>query len=294
MKVTFWGVRGSVSAPGPQTVRYGGNTTCVELRTDDNKLVILDAGTGLRCLGEQLVGRKEKVNANILLSHTHWDHICGFPFFIPAYIPGNSITFQGPVHYEQSLRDVMVGHTQYAYFPVRVEDMAAEIQYKDLKESTFELEGLKITARYLNHPVLCLGYRFESPSGKVFVFATDTEPFYNVFTSDDPGDAENENIADDLNARIAEFARNADLAVWDGQYVPSEYHHKQGWGHTTTEQCVDLAMKAGVKHMSMTHHDPTRSDDAVDKMLADATAYMKSKGGNLKLSMAAEGTTIEV
>ena len=292
MKITFWGVRGSIPAPGPQTVKYGGNTTCVELRTDENKLIILDGGTGLRVFGDHLMSRKEKINTNILLSHTHWDHICVFPFFIPAYIPGNSFTFQGPVHYEQSLKDVMVGHTQYAYFPVRVEDMAAEINYKDLKEGTFELEGLKVHARYLNHPVLCLGYRFESPRGKIFVFGTDTEPFYNVFGTD--GDPEAENIAVELNERIVDFVRDADLVVWDAQYTPEDYKMKQGWGHTSTIQAMDMAMQANVKHLSYTHHDPNRSDAAIDKILEDSHEYVKSKGSSLKVSAATEGVTIEL
>lgn len=294
MKITFWGTRGSIAAPGPGTVKYGGNTTCIELRTDDNKLIILDGGTGLRVLGDQIVGRKEKINTNILLSHTHWDHVCGFPFFIPAYIPGNKITFQGPVHYEQSLRDVMVGHTQYAYFPVRVEDMAAEIDYKDLKEGSFEIEGLKVQARYLNHPVLCLGYRFESARGKVFVFGTDTEPFYNVFGSGEDGDPDAENIAAELNDRIVEFVRDADFVVWDGQYTPDEYKIKQGWGHTSTVQGMDMAMKANVKHFCFTHHDPCRTDAQLDKIMDDCRAYIKEKGSSLQISAATEGATVEL
>ena len=294
MKVTFWGTRGSVPAPGPLTVKYGGNTTCIELRTDDNKLIILDAGTGLRLLGEQIVARKEKINTNILLSHTHWDHICGFPFFIPAYIPGNAITFQGPVHYEQSLKDIMVGHTQYAYFPVRVEDMAADIQYRDLKEGTFELEGLKVVARYLNHPVLCLGYRFESSRGKVFVFGTDTEPFYNVFGGGEDGDPEAENIADDLNARIVDFVRDADLVVWDGQYTPDEYKVKQGWGHTSTIQCMEMGMKANVKHFVYTHHDPCRTDAQMDKILEESRKYLDERSSKMIIGAATEGVTIDL
>ncbi|OGH56545.1 MAG: hypothetical protein A3G34_08875 [Candidatus Lindowbacteria bacterium RIFCSPLOWO2_12_FULL_62_27] len=292
MKITFWGTRGSVPSPGPKTVRYGGNTTCIELRTDENKLIVLDGGTGLRVFGDACLARKEKLDCSILLSHTHWDHICGFPFFVPAYIPGNAFTFKGPVHYEQSLKDVMVGHTQYAYFPVRVEDMAANIQYVDLKEGTFEEAGLKVVTRYLNHPVLCLGYRFESPRGKIFCFGTDTEPFYNVFGSE--GDPDAENIAEDLNTRIVDFVRDADLCVWDGQYTPDEYKMKQGWGHTSTVQCMEMGIKANVKHFCYTHHDPNRTDDQLDKILEDSRQYLKERGSSMKIGAATEGVTIEL
>ena len=186
MTVKFWGVRGSIPCPGPTTVDYGGNTACLELRFgDEERLIIIDAGSGIRSLGNYLMQHdlpKGPIDTSIFITHTHWDHIMGFPFFTPIFIPGSSITIYGPVTYEDEGLDRIIGdQLTYRYFPVKHSELAAKIKYVALKESTMDLgDGIKVTTKYLNHPILCLGYRFEY-EGRVFCTVYDTEPFRNLF-----------------------------------------------------------------------------------------------------------------
>ena len=180
MKIKFWGVRGSIPCPGPQTVKYGGNTSCLELRfMNPERRIIIDAGTGIRELGNYMMTHdlpKGPIVAEIFLTHTHWDHIQGFPFFAPIYIPGTKLRVYGPViyHEDETIENVVGGQLAYRYFPVRQEELAAEIEYIDLSESRLDLgDGIMLTTKYLNHPLLCLGYRFEY-RGKVFCTAYDS------------------------------------------------------------------------------------------------------------------------
>ncbi|MFH1537564.1 MAG: MBL fold metallo-hydrolase [bacterium] len=284
MKVKFWGTRGSIPTPGPSTVKYGGNTTCLEIRTDDDKLFIVDAGTGIRELGLSLLG-KGQIEANVFISHTHWDHIHGWPFFIPAFIPGNSFTIYGPVHYDQKLEEIISGQMHYSYFPVKLEHMASKISFVELKETTFELEGVHVTAKYLHHPILVLGYRFEQ-NGKTVVTMFDHEKYSNIFvqkekkeekddlddllfgSSEDDENAEKEagEAVEEMNRRVVEFARNADLAIVDAQYTDEEYPSKIGWGHGTMEDAIKLAANANIRRVALIHHEPTRPDEAMEKI----------------------------
>ncbi len=179
MKIKFWGVRGSIPVPGPSTVRYGGNTPCIEVRLNDERLIIIDAGTGIRELGLSLLP-KGKVEAIILLSHTHWDHIHGFPFFVPAFIPGNKLTIYGPVNYNEKLEEIVAGQMKYSYFPVKLEWIGADKKFVDLKEGIYEIDGIRIIAQILNHPIITMGYRIEA-DGKILVTEYDTEPYRNIF-----------------------------------------------------------------------------------------------------------------
>jgi len=189
MKIKFWGVRGSIPCPGPNTVKYGGNTSCLEIWFEDiERLIIIDAGSGIRELGNDIMTRemvKSGIRTEILLTHTHWDHIMGFPFFTPIYIPGAKLKVFGPVTYEnETLEETVGGQLTYRYFPVRQAELAAEIEYISLKEEKLDLgDGINLITKYLNHPVMCLGYRFEY-KGKIFCTAYDTEPFQNVFYND--------------------------------------------------------------------------------------------------------------
>ena len=189
MKIKFWGVRGSIPSPGPYTVKFGGNTPCLELRFDDpDRLIIIDAGTGIRDLGNDLMTRdfqKGPITTEIFLSHTHWDHIMGFPFFTPIYIPTTRLKVFGPVTYEEEpLEKVVGGQLTYRYFPVNEAQLTSKIEYISLKETRLDLgDGITLTTKYLNHPILTLGYRFEHDN-KVFCTAFDTEPFHNLFRSD--------------------------------------------------------------------------------------------------------------
>jgi phosphoribosyl 1,2-cyclic phosphodiesterase len=306
MRVTCWGVRGSIPCPGPTTVTYGGNTACLELRFDpDDRLIIVDAGSGIRELGESIMKRdlpRGPIRTKIFLSHTHWDHIMGFPFFTPIFIKGTSLEVYGPVTYEEDTLDKIVGdQLRYRYFPVRLEELQATIDYFQLKEGTKDLGGgLTVTTKYLNHPILVLGYRFEY-QGKVFCTAYDHESFRNVFDvkPDDPGyDAEavkeGELAAREENEKVARFFQGADLLVHDTQYTQKEYLAKKlGWGHSSFEWAINAAHKAGVKHLVLFHHDPLRTDR---ELAALERSYRKAMEGKttLRISIAQEGKTIEV
>ncbi len=306
IKLTFWGVRGSIPCPGPNTVKYGGNTACLELRFgEENKLVIIDAGSGIRELGNKLVSedlKKGPIETEIFLTHTHWDHIMGFPFFTPIYIPGSKLKIFGPVTYEEDTLDRIVGdQLRYRYFPVRQSELAAKIEYMELKESEQELgNGIKLRTKYLNHPILDLGYRFEY-QGKVLVTAYDTEPFRNVFDMDpsDPGYdeaavKEGEAVAREENEKMLEFFKGADLLVHDAQYTHREYlDSKLGWGHSSFEWAINSAHKAGVKKLLLFHHDPMRRDDQLDELLIKYRKAIENKT-DLQLDIAREGMTLEI
>lgn len=305
MKIKFWGVRGSIPCPGPNTVKYGGNTACIELQLESIKRrIILDAGSGIRELGNKMVAedlKKGALEAEIFLTHTHWDHIMGFPFFIPIFIPGTKLKIYGPVTYEEeTLKEVLSGQWTYRYFPIRHEELSSDIEYVDLKEGKTDLgQGLKLVTKYLNHPLLCLGYRFEYQD-KVFCTAYDTEPFRNVFCTDskDPSydkdmAEEGEAVAREENQRLEKFCSNADLLVYDTQYTQSEYDAgKVGWGHSSIENAIDLAKRNGVKRLALFHHEPLRSDEEMDKL---SRKYCKTYPKlNLDVFFAREGMEISI
>jgi phosphoribosyl 1,2-cyclic phosphodiesterase len=279
MHIVFWGVRGSLPSPGPGTVKYGGNTLCIELRFKAvGRRIIIDAGSGIRELGNYLLEHelpKGPINTDIFISHTHSDHILGFPFFAPIYIPGTKLRVFGPVtHEHNSLEEVFGGQLSYHYFPVRQEELSSEIEYIDLKEERRDLgDGIIVTTKYLNHPVLCLGYRFEY-QGKVLCTAFDTEPFRNLFCKD-PDDPsydeamalEGDRFAIEENQRMEAFISGADLVVYDAQYTQEEYEAgKVGWGHCSIEYAIAAATRSKVKRLALIHHDPIRTDDELDTL----------------------------
>ena len=279
MKVKFWGVRGSIPCPGPSTAKYGGNTACLEIQIESlQRRIIIDAGSGIRELGNQLMANdcaRGYFSAEIFLTHTHWDHIMGFPFFAPIYVPTSQIKIYGPTTYEEeSLKDVLGGQWTYRYFPVRHEELTSRVEYIDLKEGRYDLgQGVKLQTKYLNHPLQCLGYRFEF-SGRVLCTAYDTEPYFNVFCSDpqDPAydaalAAEGEQAAAEENARMENFIRGADLLIYDAQYTQDEYcQSRVGWGHSPIEHAIDVARRCKVKRLALFHHDVLRTDDQLETM----------------------------
>ena len=279
MIIKFWGVRGSIPSPGPNTVRYGGNTLCLELRLQDpERLIIIDAGSGIRELGDSLCNGhppNDDLKAEIFLTHTHLDHILGLPFFAPLYNPKTRVKIYGPVTCEEDLiEDVIGGQLSYRYFPVRQHELAAKIDYIDLKEGIYDLgDGIKLTAKYLNHPLLSLGYRIEC-HGKVICTAYDTEPFYNVFDTDPASPSydellvsEGEMAAQEENRRMEEFFNGADILIHDGQYTMAEYDcGKKGWGHSPIEYSIEAAQRAMVKRLAICHHDPLRTDSQIDEL----------------------------
>ncbi len=291
MEITFWGVRGSIPCPGPQTMRYGGNTACLELYLPTlHRRVIIDAGSGIRELAKKLLAEdlpRGPLRTEIYLSHTHWDHIMGFPFFIPAYIPGTEIKVFGPVTYElEPLDEVVGGQMRYRYFPVNMGELAAKIEYIRLREDPcIELgDGLVVATKILNHPITALGYRF-SYGGRSFCTVYDHEPFRNLFVTDPQDPAYDEDMAtegefaaQDQNRAMEEFFAGVDLLVHDAQYTLDEYRHgKLGWGHCPIEDVITAAERAGVRRLALFHHDPDRSDDELDA-LADRYCGVSPSG----------------
>lgn len=305
MKVKFWGVRGSIPCPGPYTIKYGGNTACIELRfVESNRLIIIDAGSGIRELGNYMMANdlpRGPIKTEIFLTHTHWDHIMGFPFFTPGYIPGTKLKIYGPVSYEDnSLEDSVGGQLTYRYFPVRRTELASEIEYINLKEDQFDLgDGIILTTKYLNHPLLCLGYRFEYRD-KVFCTAYDTEPFQNVFCTDLDDPSYNEAMAHEgdqaaraENQRVEKFTAGADLLIYDAQYTQEEYESsKIGWGHSSCEYAIATAKQAGAKRLALFHHEPIRTDEQMDEL---AEKYCsRDHIGDTDIFFAREGMEIEL
>lgn len=303
LSVRFWGDRGSIPCPGPATVVYGGNTSCLEIRADD-RLVIVDLGTGLKPLGDWLMAndfKKGPIDADVFITHTHWDHIMGFPMFTPIFIPTTKLRIRGPVSYEDDTLESIIGaQLSYRYWPVRQSELSAAIEYDQLKETELDLGGgLVVRTKYLNHPILCLGYRFEY-GGKSIVTAYDTEPFANVFPVD-PADPyydedaarEGELAAREENEKVLRFFRGADVLIHDTQYTKKEYEAgKRGWGHSSYEHAINAAHKAEVKKLVMFHHDPNRSDDQLAELEA---SYRRRVEGRtpMEILMAREGLTIE-
>lgn len=304
MKVKFWGVRGSIPCPGPTTQKYGGNSACIELRVgESDRLIIIDAGSGIRDLGTHLVQNdlsKGPIDTQIFLSHTHWDHIMGFPYFTPIYIPGTKIKVYGPVTFEDDpLEDVVGGQMKYRYFPVNMGELMSEIDYIRLQECpAMDLgKGLTVTTKILNHPITSLGYRFEYKGQKVCT-CYDTEPFRNLFITDpehpDYDEAmayEGEEVAKEQNMVLEEFYRGVDLLIHDAQYTDEEYvNGRIGWGHSTFEHVIESACRAGVKKLAFFHHDPDRTDSQIDEM---AKQYCESgKNGDTEIFFAREGEEI--
>jgi CheY-like chemotaxis protein/phosphoribosyl 1,2-cyclic phosphodiesterase len=263
MMVRFWGTRGSIASPGPSTNRYGGNTSCVEIVTNSGKRFICDCGTGARALGGYLLANAPKpVEATILLSHTHWDHIQGFPFFAPVFIPGNRITVCGPKGANSSLPEVLSGQMEFTYFPVELEQLGAEMKYRDLTEGVHDFDGVRVTAQFLNHPAVTLGYRIEA-DGVSVLYLCDHEPYWEPLWRSDAEKGLLESILHPCDRRHAEFMNNADVVIHDAQYTPEEYPAKKNWGHSTYSYVVELAAAAGVKQLALIHHDPTHNDEKV-------------------------------
>lgn len=297
MRLTFWGTRGSIAVPGPDTVEYGGNTTCIEIACPDGGPdagpVILDAGTGIRALGLSLA-RSMPVRCAIFLTHTHWDHIQGLPFFVPLFVPGNTVDIHGtfdPIAMKD-LRAVLDAQMDYNYFPVRAGELKADIRCQSLAEGQTVTHGAaRITPFLVNHTVITFGYKVEC-GGRAVFFTGDHERWANIYGPDDAFFEEYQAIIDEKRGELAAFLRGVDVLVADGQYTREEFPAKAGWGHSSLDMCVDLALEAGIPRLFITHHEPTRSDAALSALLADLRARRGGEG--VDLALAREGTTVEV
>ncbi|MBI3564270.1 MAG: MBL fold metallo-hydrolase [Elusimicrobia bacterium] len=285
MRARFWGVRGSIPAPGPKTARYGGNTACVEVRAGGETIVI-DAGTGIRELGLSLMKEAagKPIAGTLLIGHTHWDHIQGFPFFTPAYLPTSRFAVYGVHGTSKSFHDVMAGQMHPTYFPVQMKDLASKPEFHELHEPVM-IGPVKVSYHFLNHPGITIGFRLEH-EGKVLSYISDHEPYGKLNRSGEFGDKE--------DAAVARFVEGSDLLVCEAQYTADEYKLKRGWGHSTFDDVLDLAQKAGVKRLALFHHDPAHDDAQMDAHEASCVALVSSRRAALEVFAAREGLTVDL
>src|SRR5471032_1213842 len=289
MRVRFWGTRGSIATPGPGTNRFGGNTSCVELTTANGELLIFDCGTGAHPLAADLMARgKKAIDANILLGHTHWDHIQGFPFFSPAFVKGNSVAIHGPEGSRGSLHEVLAGQMEFTYFPIELNQLPAAITYHDLTEGIHTIGSTRVATQFLNHPAMTLGYRVEA-GGVAVVYLVDHEPFSDDLWRADAESGHIDSILHEGDRRHAKFMAGADLVIHDAQYTPEEYGPKKTWGHSTYDYVVKIAAAAGVRRVALTHHDPSHNDDFVDDIERKARALALQCGSDIDVFCAYEG-----
>jgi CheY-like chemotaxis protein len=289
MKIRFWGTRGSIATPGPGTNHFGGNTSCVELTTANGDLLIFDCGTGARQLGAALMAQGKKViNANILLGHTHWDHIQGFPFFTPAFIKGNSVAIYGPEGSRGPLHGVLAGQMEYTYFPIDLTQLPAAITYHDLTEGIHTIGSARVATQFLNHPAMTVGYRVEA-DGVAIVYLVDHEPFSDALWRAGAEPGRIESILHEGDRRHAKFMADADLVIHDAQYTPEEYPSKKTWGHSAYDYAVQIAAAAGVRRLALTHHDPSHNDGFISDIEHKARTLALQCGTGLDVFYAYEG-----
>lgn len=293
----FHGVRGSIPAPGPGTVKYGGNTTCVEVRAD-GQLIILDAGSGLRVLGNELVEEfpQQPLEMTLLLTHTHWDHIQGIPFFLPVYRPHNRLKILGYEGARHGLFNVLSNQMESPFFPVGLRELPANILIEELKSMSFEVGPIRVQACFANHPGICVGYRLFTSEGSL-AFFPDNEPHIGHRRSPHAScDAEGTALAfaKGQDQKVVEFLRDVDVIIMDAQYDCQEYQQHIGWGHGCVDDVVALALQAGAKKLYLFHHDPNHDDDKVAAMEEAARQMVTARGGKLEVEAAREGVSDEI
>jgi phosphoribosyl 1,2-cyclic phosphodiesterase len=288
--VTFWGTRGSIPTPGAHTARYGGNTSCVALEGAGEQLVILDAGTGIRGLGATLVGRQNgAVKAEILLSHTHWDHIQGLPYFKPFFAAGNSVRIWGSKQGATSLDEILHLQMDPAVFPVPLTAVSATLSVQEVAPGgEFTVGPFRARAMQLRHPGTTLAYRLApAVGGNSMAYVTDNEL----------GPGGTYDIPSTWRRDLVQFLSGVDLLIHDAMYTPAELETHRGWGHSSYEEAVVLAAEAGVKRLVMFHHEPEHDDGALDAVLVDArrtAAKLGRGGGSLEVVAAQEGMQLSL
>ena len=295
----FWGVRGSIPTPGPETVFYGGNTACVEVRTD-GQLIILDAGTGIRPLGLALAEefRDRALNATILISHSHWDHIQGFPFFVPAYDSKNSIDVLGYEGARSGLQTTLTAQMESPYFPINLKALPGNVTIKELKDLEFTVGNVRVTAFFLNHPDVCVGYRIHGSHGSIAFLAdnetrcTDSTAQTETIKRSKPAYIDEFNAHEE--ARLIEAVRGVDVLIMDAQYDAEEYKTHQGWGHGSLPEVVDFAIRAQAKRLYLFHHDPNHDDDKISRMVATARSQAEQAQSSILIEAAREGLVCEL
>jgi phosphoribosyl 1,2-cyclic phosphodiesterase len=298
MRIKFWGTRGSIATPGKQTVRYGGNTPCIEVRLTNDELIILDSGTGIRNLGETLIEKGESVKAYLLISHPHWDHIQGFPFFKPAFISGNELTIIGGETEKVKLQKMITDQMNKVYFPIQLNELKALIKFRKVSESKFNVFDSVVQTILVNHPTFAVGYRI-THRGKVLVYISDNEPFdrqvaQKIKNVDKAIVEKYLQSTSDPNQRIFDFVRNADVLIHDATYTPEEYVDRVGWGHSDYLFTLKVAAEGNVKRLVLFHHDPAHNDDKIDDIVRKCENEIQTHQYKFQCSAAVEGTEIEL
>jgi phosphoribosyl 1,2-cyclic phosphodiesterase len=295
-RLKLWGVRGSIPVPGLGTVRYGGNTSCIEVRAD-GEIIVLDAGSGIRLLGmalEQEFGSRP-IKLTLLITHAHWDHIQGFPFFLPAYNDKNQVHILGYDGADAGLRDILKGQMATPFFPVKLYDLPGKIDIRKLKTKDFQIGKVRVRAKLMNHPGICVGYRLFTSNGSI-AYVPDTEP-YDSFVlhsakSDLLSPEQTHRRAEKERTELVEFLRDSDILILDAQYTDEEYKEHLGWGHGSLSGVVSLALDADVRKLVLFHHDPNHDDAMLDTMLESAKELAAKSGKNLEVEVAREGTEL--
>lgn len=280
----FWGVRGTLPVPGPRCLRFGGNTPCVSLEFARGPLLIFDAGTGIKALSDHLwAARRTRIDAKIFLSHPHWDHIQALPFFRPLYVPGNQVEILGPSQAGKGVEDFLKEQMDGVYFPVTAQEFGARVSYRNLREETLDLDGIRVRTMLLNHPGHCLGYRVEY-GGRAICYITDNELYPATSGFQDEG----------YLRKLEEFVAEADALIMDATYTDEEYPRYQHWGHSAVGEVVALADRAKAKTLYLFHHDPDQDDEAVERKLTQAQTQLKVLGSSTLCVAASEGQLLRI
>ena len=297
VRIKFWGTRGSIAVPGDATLRYGGNTTCVTLRAND-EIIVLDAGSGIRPLGIDLEKEfgTQPIKLSLLVTHAHWDHIQGLPFFKPAYDSKNEISIFGFDETGATFRQILAEPMKSPFFPIAMRELSGKIEIDKLNEMTFSVGTVQVCAAFVNHPGGCAGYRLNTSAGSV-AFLPDHEPyefFLHSPRANNMSPEQTKKTAANDRAGLVQFLHGSDILILDAQYTDEEYEKYIGWGHGSVSSAVSLALDAEVHRLLLFHHDPNHDDQTVEQMVNDARLQVEKSGKSLEIEAAREGAEIVV
>ena len=282
--VTFWGTRGSIPTPGAHTARYGGNTACVAVAGHGDQLVILDAGSGIRPLGNELArSHGGAMNLDLLLSHTHWDHIQGLPFFQPLNTRGNTVRIYGSEQGGVPLEEILDRQMDPVVFPVPLKALAADLRVTEITHGSFEIDGFRVETFRLRHPGTTLGFKLVPVAGG---------PTLAYLTDNELGTGGNYDVPEDWRAQLVQFLGGVDTLIHDGMYSEALLESRLGWGHSTPDQAVGLAKEARVPRLVLFHHEPEHDDAAIDALVAETQAMAKRRAPRVEVSAAMEGLVL--